>query len=227
MPHGPKNSTVRCFYIFCFFIALLLTTHYNALLYGYLAYPIYGNQINDLRQLLKSDINILLHPKYQDVFTVNSSRHSNKEVLDKFEKCAPVEDCIRKVSKGKYATVADSFIFDYHSSKYPMVNERSIFHLFPIRQYFISAVARKGFPLMSRLDSIIGRMQDFGFIELISRQFQVWVDLKYLKEEKEITHFLRIGMEHIIAPIYVCLGLIFLASVVFVLEIVWYKYFNT
>ncbi|XP_044262432.1 uncharacterized protein LOC123009922 [Tribolium madens] len=168
-PH-PKSHYLRwitCFWlIFCFNFGIL----YNTRLVSVLTKPTYETQTKTIEQVIQNRLGLLLPSSFFSHFDKNLSL--SDEILNMSSECHDMRDCLNRVAYDRDSAICLSSTYIYYVKKSYISDNKPLIFCFSnnIATYPVVLLMKKGFPLKSRLNEIISRLVEGGFVDFWARQ---------------------------------------------------------
>ncbi|XP_064214065.1 uncharacterized protein LOC107399116 [Tribolium castaneum] len=170
VPSYPKSHFLRCitcfWLIFCFNFAIL----YNTRLVSVLTRPTYDAQIKTMDQVVENRLGLLFPSSFFSHFDKNLSM--SDDILNKSLECSDMRDCFKRVAYDRDSALCLSSTYIYYVKKSYISDNKPLIYCFPnnIATYPVVLLMKKGFPLKSRLNGIISRLVEGGFVDFWARQ---------------------------------------------------------
>lgn len=221
----PRTTTIRIFMWFWIMASLILDITYTTYLMSMLTSSSYGKQVKTLDDIFTNKLKILVLPgslKY-----LNDSSWKMQKIMKEYKPCDNMDSCLYKVAYQRDAAVCIPQLYlEYVFHKYLSSTNEPLLYCFrdSIVDYPIQMFMSKGYPLRSRINTLVERIIDAGLIVLWEKRIfdNSWGNTTIRNEDSESTN--RMKLEHLY-PIFVTLivGEMF-AALVFVVEVVKSKF---
>lgn len=169
----PKSYALQVFLSNWLLYSLVVTSAYQAYLGSLITIPQMAPEINDLRTLLKTNLNLV--GRQRMYYLINSSADSSndfKALVDRYQ-ILPPEDFShfiqRILLKRDTAVLASKRELIFYAKRYKTIfNDSSHLHVLPncmIESYSSTFMLRKGSPLRHRISTIMSRLSETGIMQ--------------------------------------------------------------
>lgn len=218
----PTPSSIRTLLIFWTMFSLIVYTSYQCQLISILTKPQYENQISSMEEILNSKMAFGFFPRVKSAFS-DPNNELERRISSNYTVCPLTEECVNRTAfKRDFAVIKNSRQINYLTRKYytspdgkPLLYGFSIgFHVYP------RILARKGFPLLEKFDEFILKFRCHGLMHKWDKETSSTqrYDQQHQHSSLKIAHLLC-------GFFYLFFGL-FLATVMFIVEIIWNKIIN-
>jgi hypothetical protein len=222
VPQMPHTSNVRTLFLFWLFYCLHINVVYLSFVTTFMINPGSEHQIQNVEELVKSDVEFGYHEGY-DVHFSDATDASSQNILRHRTQCGSSDKkCLeRLVTKGDFAMLAATDIVEYTAAcRYLQKPGKSLFY--PFQGGFVSSnyvmYLTKGSPLLDRINSIIRHATEAGLVNQWWTEIINSCTLKCYMEVQEESSTLT--MSHLQSAYFILfLGLGFSFSV-FVVEVI-------
>jgi hypothetical protein len=227
VPQLPTTANLRVFFILYVCYCFAISTVFQAFFVSYLVEPEYGNRIETFDELLDSDIIYGYNPGLDA--TLQSGPHPELSVFNERKKlradCGDTTKCVeRMIKKGDIASIIDPMYASYMASVMGIVDVNKVVCCFDetIMSFDVIILFKKGNPLLDRVNVLLRRCLEAGFLELR------WSDLQHrahlrsrgkLREESSDI-FVPFSVFHLMPAFVVLVVGNILSSVVFIVELI-------
>jgi hypothetical protein len=227
VPQLPTTSNLRVFFLLYVFYCFAISTVFQAFFVSYLVEPEYDNKIETFDELLDSDI-IYGHNTCVDM-AFQSAPYPELSEFNKRKKlradCDDTIKCVeRMITKGDIASVLFPMYATYVASEMGILNVNKVICSFDetIMSSDIITLFKKGNPLLDRVNVLMRRCLEAGFLEIHWSELQHRAHLRSggkLREDSS-DMFVPFAVSHLMpAFVVLVLGNI-LSLVVFIVELI-------
>jgi len=227
VPQQPTISTLRVFFFLYVCFCFAISTVFQAFFVSYLVEPKYEKKLENLDDLLDSDVVYGKHP----FFSFAQDTLSNPELV-KFlehkrfqEDCTDLRKCVeRMITKRDIATIIAPLYANYVARDLGTVNVGKLICSFD--EAFMSAgvilLFKKGNPLLERFNILMRRYLEAGFLE------RLWIELHHRASlrgavrfrEGATVLFFAFSLSHLMPAFVVLIVGNILSSAVFIGELI-------
>lgn len=183
----PKKFSSRIVFFVWVVFSLHFVAAYQAKLISVLLSPTYETQINSVEEILAKQMDWGAVPSLKR-FYVDKEDWRVRYLFENWKACPDADACLHRIAyKRDFALIIMSVHAEYEVLSYLDANSQSRIYCFP-KVYLVypsEMYMRKGFPFQDRLNQLILRIKDAGFI------FKWMNDLQY----REFIRQLRIANE--------------------------------
>lgn len=217
----PRTFRVRLVMAMFMSFSYITNVIVNSIITSSLSRPSIQYKYASITDIYKNSLNTYFFPRDQKFFQYGireDSTISFDVIKSKWMNCRDVDTCLRKVSTNKDSAVCLRNTLVVYLKKVEKLNDIHCIK-YPIVRYPVSMVMRKGFPIFNRIDEILLRLIERGFISKFISEFVRNPDHKDI----DFARSRKIQAESL-APIFQLFGQILIVSaIVFLLEILFHK----
>lgn len=172
-PTRPLANIMRFVFLMAGILGIHINAFYEASLIGIFTNPPREHQINDINDLVKSNLEIGGISSFKRFYN-DSGEPSSDYIFNKYQEDsenATLQSYLQKVTDTKnFATMANTFYYDFFVAR----GDRSVcdkdrcpaIYEFPknVLCYSINLVTRRGFPFIYKMSSLITRFRETGIL---------------------------------------------------------------
>jgi len=177
VPQQPTNSRLRVFFFLYVCFCFAISTVFQAFFVSYLVEPKYEKKIENLDELLHSDVVYGYYPTLQFIFATVSHPEfvTFFELKENKEKCGGMRECMeRMITKKDVAVVNDPELATYLARDMATVDVGKI--ICPLEETLLSVsltmIFKKGNPLLERFNILMRRYFEAGMPEMLLAELQ-------------------------------------------------------
>jgi len=223
----PTTSNLRVFFLLYVCYCFAISTVFQAFFVSYLVEPEYDNKIETFDELLNSDIiygyNTGVGMAFENVLYPELSKFNERKKLR--SDCDNITKCVeRMITKGDIASIIVPIYATYLASVMGIVDvNKVICSLEETIMYLnIIIIFKKGNPLLDRVNVLLRRCLEAGFLELHWLELQHRARLKSRGKLREDSSdmFVPFAVSHLMPAFVVLVVGNILSSVVFFVELI-------
>lgn len=177
----PLYSSTRITFFMCAVLNLVIAAIYQTSLISFLTNPTYEKQIDTVDEMFENDLEILYMPQTRLYFSSDNNDWRMEKIVSKMIPCPNAHICLHKIAHGRNATIATPSLFlNYDLNRLVAKDGRLLVYWFkenfvtyPVHVYMI-----KGFPLKSRINSLIVQIVQSGLQDKWEQDLQYLVNKK-------------------------------------------------
>lgn len=214
---NPKTGVLRILVIVWTFSCLLLFTAHQCQLTGILTSPIYEKQISNLEELVTSKLKFGFYPILLDLFS-DKNNEIHRKVLNNYVPCSLDQTCINRTAYQRdFAVIKNKREGKYLIPRlYSYPNGKPMLYTFKEIEFvvWVKYFAKKGFPLINRMNNLILLLQSNGLVAKWERDIVV-----IQNKGVEITKHQTLTLSHLQGAFYLLVIGFTSSIVIFLIEI--------
>jgi len=227
VPQQPTTSRFRIFFFLYVCFCFAISTVFQAFFISYLVEPKYEKRIENLDELLNSDVVFGYYPILQFAL----STVSYPEFVTFFERkehkedCSDMRKCIeRMITKIDIAVINEPLLATYIAKELGTVDVSKLFC--PLDETLVSGYGsiyfKKGNPLLDSFNIPMRRYLEAGLLEILWAELQHRASLSIESRFREATGgmFFKFSVSHLMPAFVVLLVGTLFSSVVFIAELI-------
>ncbi|XP_077285294.1 putative glutamate receptor [Arctopsyche grandis] len=197
----PLNQTLRIFFIFLCIYNIVLVTAYQTKLIMVLTQPSYENQMDSLKDILESDLNVGGLEELKDLFD-NADEELYKIVSKRYKNIPNVEETLHDVIVHRNFSLIASrmFLDDISSKKIEFTDSYGDPNYHTLSSNVLSIpveiVGRKGFPFIGTISDLISLTKSNGLMSKWLRDYAVESKRKSAEVKRSATFDTRVQDEN-------------------------------
>ncbi|RZB66677.1 uncharacterized protein BDFB_005853 [Asbolus verrucosus] len=224
IPTQFQTNRVRFFIAILMVYSFYLVIAYQSLLTSALAVVLYEEQINNVEDILKSNLKIYGVKTAAKYFSTDGSNEEiNAAILARWRYCDNMVKCFDYVAfRRDSAILASKFYMEYIINNYRSKNNDPLIHCFDksVVNFPMTIYMRKGFELYERIDSVIMRIVSSGFIlkwqrDILHTNFTI---LKHSSDDLSFDSLKPVFLVWLVGCV--------VSTVIFFLEVIYNKWNN-